>query len=36
MNNDITKITDYIKQTQPKQIAMVELNKELFEKVKKE
>ncbi len=36
INNDITRITDYIRQVQPKQIAMVELNKELFEKVKKE
>lgn len=35
-NSDIARITDYIDRVQPKQIAMVELNPELFEKIKKQ
>ncbi len=34
LNADISKITDYIDKVQPKQIALVELNKELFENIK--
>lgn len=34
LNNDINEITDYINEINPKRIAMVELNKELFEKIK--
>lgn len=35
-NTNIDTVSEYIKVTQPKQIALLELSEELFEKIKKE